>query len=160
MTYPITKTDNYILITSDEEIKDDDYYICWDNCYDPARYSIYVKSTGENGENAKKIIAHLPLNNSSILEDVPLLPPFEEVKYDFAEMFYSLLKATYPDFDEWVEAKEYKKSKDNHISQPKLPIGFKVAIKNMKTDIDRHTITGWENVIIDGGVVQGRWIFE
>lgn len=96
MTHPIIKTDNYILITSDEEIKSLD-----------AEWSGWW-------HGGKKVIAHLPLNNSLIHKGVPLLPPFEDVKYDFAEMFYNLLKATYPDFDEWVEAKEYKKAKDNH----------------------------------------------
>ena len=57
-----------------------------------------------------KIIAHLPLNNSPVLEGVDLLPPLNE-PIDFAEMFYGILKATYPEFDDWVEAVEYKKHK-------------------------------------------------
>jgi len=56
------------------------------------------------------IKAHLPLNNSPVLEDVDLLPPLNE-PIDFAEMFYGILKATHPEFDDWVEAIEYKKHK-------------------------------------------------
>ena len=207
MTYPIIKTDNYILITSDEEIKEDDYYICWDNCYDPARYSIYVKSTGENGENAKKIIAHLPLNPwpefapPENLEGVPLLPPlpmtfptiecigdnlWEELtggqevsvnrgdwsfgfgigynkakeKYKFTED--DIRKAIAMGYD-WCHQKHIPHNWmiDNFIqslSQPKIPIGFKVAM-DTKFAIDGHTIIGWEKIIING-VMQGEWIFE
>jgi len=33
-------------------------------------------------------------------------------QYDFAQMFYEILKKTYPYFDEWIEAKEYKKAQE------------------------------------------------
>jgi hypothetical protein len=59
----------------------------------------------------KRLTHHLPLNNAPTLEGVSLLPPLEVVKYDFAEIFYNICKATIEHFDDWVEAKEYNKSK-------------------------------------------------
>ncbi len=76
MTHPIIKTDNYILITSDEEILIGDVVlsklnqiILFSKYYDPKLY--------------KKVIAHLPLNNSPILEGVPLLPPLPPLPMTF-----------------------------------------------------------------------------
>ena len=57
MTHLVIKTDNYLLITSDEEIKSLD-----------AEWSGWW-------HGGKKVIAHLPLNNSLIHKGVPLLPP-------------------------------------------------------------------------------------
>jgi len=64
-----------------------------------------------DGYLGKKITHHLPLNNAPVLEGVHLLPPLEDEEYDFAEIFYNICKATIEHFDDWVEAKEYNKSK-------------------------------------------------
>ncbi len=95
MKQDIIKTDKYLLIVSDEEIKEDDYwvYICPINGLDYGdNNNPIVKNNFDtvllitptwfeklhDKENYKKIIAHLPLNNSPILEGVPLLPPLED----------------------------------------------------------------------------------
>jgi hypothetical protein len=73
MTHKLIKTENYLLVVDDSEIKKGDW------CY-----AILSKQTFENinpnlkSEDKKKIIAHLPLNGSSILEGVDLLPPLED----------------------------------------------------------------------------------
>ena len=77
MKYEIIKTENYLLVIDDSEIKEGDY-----------RVNIqrgYIKLVDDNPEYYnkrndvfKKVIAHLPLNNSPILRDVDLLPPLEE----------------------------------------------------------------------------------
>lgn len=75
--FKIIETPDYMLAVSDEEIKKDEYYVSLETNFatEPKeRYVIYVKSTGLNGLNPKKIIAHLPLNNASLLEGVMLLP--------------------------------------------------------------------------------------
>lgn len=72
MEKTIVKTDNYLLVVDDSEIQYDDYYVTWDNNYNPPRYEIYVKVSGLNGKNPKKIIAHLPLNDSRVLEGVQI----------------------------------------------------------------------------------------
>jgi hypothetical protein len=95
MKHDIIKTDNYLLIVSDEKIKEDDYwvYICPINGLDYGdNNNPIVKNNFDtvllitptwfeklhDKENYKKIIAHLPLNNSPILEGVDLLPPLED----------------------------------------------------------------------------------
>ena len=94
MTYKTTITDNYILITSDEEIKEGNYifstksnnifkadsieYLEKHNLIEDFDKSFYISSIV-----SKKIIAHLPLNNAPQLEGVTLLPPLPsgEEKY-------------------------------------------------------------------------------
>jgi hypothetical protein len=84
MIYKIIKTDNYLLVVDDE---DKDFY-----AYDFGLYKNYKLGlvTGRNDDvlefegecidesNLSKVIAHLPLNSSPILEGVPLLPPIED----------------------------------------------------------------------------------
>jgi len=77
MIKELIKTDNYLLVVDGSEIQEGDY-----------RMNIqrgYVKLVDDapeyyNRRNDvfKKVIAHLPLNNSPILEGVPLLPPLEQ----------------------------------------------------------------------------------
>jgi len=46
----------HIYITSDEEIKENDYYLSWEDYYNPPRYVVYVKSSGVNGDGKKIIL--------------------------------------------------------------------------------------------------------
>ena len=74
MTHNIIKTENYLLVVNDSEIKIGNYYLC--------RLSMkpkkYIGDEYFNTVDEKKIIAHLPLNNSPVLEGVDLLPPLED----------------------------------------------------------------------------------
>jgi hypothetical protein len=60
MEHKIIHTQNYLLIVDESETKVHGYKYCND------------------GENIKSVIAHLPLNNSPILEGVDLLPPLKD----------------------------------------------------------------------------------
>ena len=63
------------------------------------------------------IVGHYPLNKSNIWRGIPLLPKTEFscfINEDYADMFYTLLKQTYSDFDDWVQAKEYLKFKSEN----------------------------------------------
>ena len=89
----IIKTDDYLLIVSDEEIKVKDK-VYWTDPEDGisskinTALEIYEDLIFMSEPNAseieafphevKKITAHLPLNNSRILEGVDLLPPLED----------------------------------------------------------------------------------
>ena len=82
MKYDIIKTNNYLLVVDESAIKEGDFLWSFSN----TRIVVAVKST-ELYIHSKKIIAHLPLNNSPILEGVPLLPPFE-IEDSNKDLFY------------------------------------------------------------------------
>ena len=68
MRYDIIKTENYLLVVDDSEIKEDDWF------YHPKYNKVGINY---NPDGCKKIIAHLPLN-SPILHGVDLLPQLEQ----------------------------------------------------------------------------------
>jgi len=73
MEHKIINTGNYLLIVDDSEIKEGDWLYGYmnNNTFQANKLAhLYI--------NSKKIIAHLPLNNSSRLEGVVLLPPLED----------------------------------------------------------------------------------
>jgi hypothetical protein len=144
MRYNIVKTENYLLIVDDSKIKEVDSCIdrvgrLWDNiegCFVSTMY------------DAKKIIAHLPLNNSPIIEGVDLLPPLEdEVEKKLNENCnpkiaaimikgYNKAKEKYKYTEEDLKymfecGRNYQNNAEitfkvslDYIQQPKLPVGF------------------------------------
>jgi hypothetical protein len=72
MKKALIKTDNYLLVVDDSEIKEGDCYLS------PSGIWFYNHLNPNHVKECQKIIAHLPLNNSPILEGVPLLPPLED----------------------------------------------------------------------------------
>ena len=73
MKHNIIKTENYLLVVDDSEIKYDDHFI------DEYKMLYMLKNEStEKHKSVKKVISHLPLNNSPVLERVPLLPPLED----------------------------------------------------------------------------------
>lgn len=100
MTHPIIKTDNYLLVVDDSEIKVGDtvYYTIYGEDEnevpdtEPFRIGVdVVRDINSLGnlefemeslialpKECKKIISHLPLSNSPLLEGVDLLPPLED----------------------------------------------------------------------------------
>ena len=84
MTHKLIKTDNYLLVVDDSEIKMDDYYLDDTNS---VRVAITeAESYWTHRKKYKKVIAHLPLNGSPILEGVPLLPPYSRHQEDGIEV--------------------------------------------------------------------------
>lgn len=71
MKHEIIKTDNYLVVVSDGEIKENDFGLSKLN-------EVVLFGKKYTQSLYKKIIAHLPLNNSPILEDVDLLPPLAD----------------------------------------------------------------------------------
>ena len=88
MTHSIIKTDSYLLVVDDSEIKEGNYFFFKEGIVTKVYKSDSVeqKVSIENFEHdrvfnykkCKKIIAHLPLNNSPALQGVDLLPPLED----------------------------------------------------------------------------------
>ena len=179
MTHPVIKTNNYILLTSDEEIKEGDYY--YDQNYPN---QIYIRSNDNKFYiGPKKIIAHLPLGDSAGLK-IPLLPPLpmtfptiecigdnlweeltggQEVSVNRADwsfgfgIGYNKAKEKYK-FTEEDVIKIVEKSRETgltaeylmlSLSQAKLPTHFQPQYER------------WDHKsLIINGVMQGEWIFE
>jgi hypothetical protein len=81
MTHNIIKTENYLLIVSDE-IPTTWYYDTYINQVRHTGGAKYWESS-----ITKKVIGHLPLNNSPVLEGVPLLPPLEDEVVELAQAY-------------------------------------------------------------------------
>ena len=82
MEKQLIKTDNYILITSDEEIKEGEWQLDTKNRL--SRFSTI--SMNLYGESYKKVIAHLPITDSADLRGVPLLPLLPSGEDDVEKM--------------------------------------------------------------------------
>jgi hypothetical protein len=114
MTHKLIKTDNYLLVVDDSDTKKGDW------CY-----AILSKQTFENinpnlkSEDKKKIIAHLPLNGSPILEGVDLLPPYsrhQEDGLDDAVIRFkeSWIKLGVTDFELSAFSEGYNKAREKY----------------------------------------------
>jgi hypothetical protein len=79
MGHKIINTGDYLLIVDDSEIKEGDWVVDF-RLDGRILVSKWNEEDYEDGFffDAKKVISHLPLNNSPILEGVDLLPPLED----------------------------------------------------------------------------------
>jgi hypothetical protein len=64
-------TDDYLLVVDDSKIMEGDFYFI------ESKKKIAVCASGipSSPNEWQKIIAHLPIGNSPVLEGVPILPP-------------------------------------------------------------------------------------
>ena len=69
MQHKLTNTGDYLLIVDESEIKKETY------CYDSINNILVFYKGSMKNIGFQKVISHLPLNNSPILEGVNLLPP-------------------------------------------------------------------------------------
>ena len=72
MEHKLINTGYYMLIVDDSEIKKETY------CYDSINNILVFYKGSMKNIGFQKVISHLPLNNSPILEGVILLPPLED----------------------------------------------------------------------------------
>jgi hypothetical protein len=97
MIQPILKVENYLLIVSDGDLKEKDYYL--DDTFQIRKAIKSEKDWSNSGKNGyiicKKIIAHIPLNNAQVLEAVELLPELNNKDYFLkkSELYFP----SYPD---------------------------------------------------------------
>lgn len=174
MKYEIIKTDNYLLVVDESEIKEGNKSLLNVEGFEPMILTHHEPI--EEGYQGKKIIAHLPLNGSPILEGVELLPPLEQE--DDVEKIADDL---YPDSQyeqEIVEDRKlgfisgYNKAKEKYkyteediiriveksratgltaeylmltLSQPKIPIGFECVTSPMNIDEIKEQGKGFLN---------------
>ena len=117
MTHEIVKTENYLLVVDDSEIKVNDFY--YDSNDKESITPIYRRSQDPKFyTGCKKIIAHLPLHNAPFLEGVDVLPPLEED--DVEKMADETYPKTYYSgiyVDGWLKAgfiKGYNKAREKY----------------------------------------------
>jgi len=75
MKHELIKTDYHLLVVSDEDIKEGDWFV---NTVQNELYCNNIENDDVNKDYLKKVIAHLSINNSPILKGVDLLPPLNE----------------------------------------------------------------------------------
>jgi len=121
MTHKLIKTDNYLLVVDDSEIKKGDYWHYVGELDNPILN--YLPSTWYDNlhdrNKYKKVIAHLPLNGLPILEGVPLLPPYsrhQEDGLDDAVMSFkeSWIKLGVTDYELSAFSEGYNKAREKY----------------------------------------------
>jgi hypothetical protein len=137
MKYNIIKTDNYLLIGSDDEIRRGLFYC--------VRTKNIFQDEGEDIHCCMgdiRIIAHLPLNNSPVLQGVDLLPPLEDDVEKLAEEFKSSYKKVgVTDYEVSSFIVGYNKAKEK----------YKYTEEQLKTAIHKAIIFSEENRKITSG---------
>ena len=121
MEKELIKTDNYLLVVDDSEIKEGDLILTF---YGKIVKALHIHTTKFTGvgtalNDCKKIIAHLSLNDSPVLEGVPLLPPLEDYveELSFEAMIdYKPFEEIegYKDFARYGFVKGYNKAKEKY----------------------------------------------
>lgn len=81
MKHTIIKTENYLLVVSDEEIKVGDWYLTFVN-EEVVGGPRKCEDVNWSFSHCKKIIAHHPLNNTPYLDGVDILPPLDNGEKD------------------------------------------------------------------------------
>jgi len=142
MTHNIIKTENYLLVVDDSEIKEGDWI------YESDSNSVNIAGKGYHNftQSDAKIIAHLPLNNSPVLKGVPLLPPLEDEVEELAEQEIPYIMDTL----RWGFKKGYNKAKEKYkYTEEDLTRAFNIGINsqfestelklNKDESFDRHS---------------------
>ena len=132
MKYDLIKAYDYLLVVSDEEIKEGDWFIT-----DDGRIEISAPDWKAR-EWHRKIIAHLPPNNSSILEGVDLLPPLPQGD-DVEKLSENFLKDL-----------QVASTSVNRSVKLGFEVGYNIAKETYKyteDDIQKAFIAGEERII-------------
>lgn len=120
MKHNIIKTDNYLLVVDESEIKAGEFYLLIPE--------LVVKMSRSGLPSMaiewKKIIAHLPLNGSPILEGVDLLPPLED---DVEKLALDI----FPRHENWTL------NSDNAEKRPIWVDGYNKAKEKYNPDLHR-----------------------
>lgn len=98
MTHKLIKTDNYLLIVDDHKDIEENMWTIKDGKVREVSY------LGQ--DNGYAIIAHLPLNNATTLEGIPLLPPIED------DVEYINNSKNLNDFDKVIYIAGYNKARE------------------------------------------------
>ena len=99
-----------------------------------------IQRIGDITEFDFKIIAYYPLTKEAKELDLPLLPNFksEYTVFQIIDMLVNICKATYPQFEEWVEYKEVEKFKASRQSDKQF------SLEDMQKAIEMAQQESWD----------------
>jgi hypothetical protein len=125
MKHKLIKTDNYLLVV-DDKIEEGDFLLSKEGI---------IHANFEWNFGDKRIIAHLPLNNSPILEGVPLLPPLEDEIEKLAkeEILYNDQKRAW-----WKQGYNKAKEKYKYTEEDLFMLAAKVVNDIAKNRYNTH----------------------
>ena len=145
MTHDIIKTENYLLVVDDLEIREGDWI------YESDSNTVNIAGKGYHNftQSDAKIIAHLPLNNSPVLEGVPLLPPLKDEAESLSLKSVNKRGYTTDDYQDGFED-GYNKAKEKYkYTEEDLTRAFNIGINsqfestelklNKDESFDRHS---------------------
>ncbi len=138
MTHKLITTENYLLVVDDSEIKEGEYFYSIRDLIEVALINY------PPNEHYGKIIAHLPLNNSPILEGVDLLPPLED-EVEIAE------KALFTFLDKYFNTKRnwrLVQGQDTHTDKEAIMMLYSDIIKAKEKY--KYTDEDIRNAIVKG----------
>lgn len=135
MEKEIVYTDKYALILSDEEIKENEWFVPISGTDLDLNVPRLANSiSGYINNHCKKIIAHLPLSDAPILEGVPLLPSFRWSQQD------DVNKLAY---EQWKEP-DYRSGNPPYIYGIGFNEGYNKAKEKYKyTEADLEIAMNW-----------------
>jgi hypothetical protein len=129
MKHKLIKTDNYLLVVDDSGIKESRLRYIFDNRQWLNGF-IHQVSVVLDSKLCPEIIAHLPLNNSPILEGVFLLPPLEDDIDLMYENIEDLFHKKYDDalhYYSFIEGYNKAKEKYNYTEEDMFMLAAKVV---------------------------------
>jgi hypothetical protein len=143
MTHEIIKTDNYLLVVDDSEIKKGDWFYNRVLSQSIKVQGVWLDKVDNLNSNLEtfKVIAHLPLNNAPILEGVDVLPPTEEDDVEKMAFEYSGdLEDTISNVSYDAYIKGYNKAREKYkYTEEDMENAITIAKNSMGVDNDGET---------------------
>ena len=147
MKKELIKTENYLLVVDDSAIKVGDWFLTDDKRIEQSAPDWNPR------EWHKKILAHLPLNDSPILEGVPLLPPLEDDDSNKDLFYQKQVMNPYPTGGQSYASYEkgfidgYNKAKEKYKFTEEDMINFACKVYNENYHKDASFLTTAETLI-------------
>jgi hypothetical protein len=147
MKHNIIKTENYLLAVDDSEIKERDYCLADIGGF----YSVVAYNRAFTKHYYKKITAHLPLNNSPVLEGVDLLPPYSRHQENGVEEYAESCNQLYKEWLITGYKSGYNKAKEKYkYTEEDLRKVIDMARETLEYDENR----GWYNTKSEDKIIQ------
>lgn len=145
MKKELIRTEDYILVVDESEIKVGDCYLS------PSGIWYYNHLNPNHIKDCKKVIAHLPLNDSPIIKGVPLLPYI-----DYSEMYKGYFDILLNPIDPTHFEFEMERGFENSLGDFSTSLNSLSPVAPIKCISKIKTITNAQGQT----VVCGKYLFE